>query len=104
MLFTLKLLGRSEKRRDDRLPCTLESRSRLALRLNPKLGRRLSVEGRGCASSLGMGFFMLSGGYLRSFFSLDGFEEPAGSCWDARLEELRLRILSVMLPRVLLRL
>lgn len=100
----LKLPGSHEKRREPRFPEILGSRSLEALRLNPKLGRRLSVEGRGvCSTSaFGMAFFMLTGGYLRLFFSLD--ESCCCCCCATRLELLRFITLSARLPKVLLRL
>lgn len=67
----LRLAGSQEKRRDDLRPLMLPSFD--ALRPMVKLGRRLSVEGRGVASlppEYCIAFFMLTGGYLRFRFSL----------------------------------
>ena len=101
-LLRLKELGRKEKRREFRLFSEGVSESFL---LKPKLVRReLSVDCRGVASSLvGMGWRMLTGGYLRSRFSSTlGWS----CCCDARREreELRPKMRSPMLPRVLERL
>lgn len=102
----LKLPGSQEKRLEPRLPERLGSLSRDALRLNPKLGRRLSVEGRGVdsTSEFGIAFFMLTGGYLRFLFSLVGCAASCCCCCATRFEPLRFITLSARLPSVLLRL
>ena len=101
-LFMLKLPGRNEKRREERFSLGRSD----GFLLKPKLGRRpLSVDCRGCASSLlfGMALRMLTGGYLRSFFS---FVAPASCCCccEARRDALLPKIRSPRLPRVLERL
>ena len=78
-LFMLKLLGRNEKRREERRESLGASEFFLS-RL--KLGRRLSVDALGVACPFGfwaMAFFMLTGGYLRSLFSF-GVGAAAASC------------------------
>ena len=96
-----KLLGRKEKRRLDR---RLSEGPSEFLRMKLKLLLLLSVDGRGVGSSLelGMTFFIETGGYLRSLFSVVG--GPPSICWDLRRELLRPIIRSVMLPSVELRL
>ena len=100
----LKLAGNHEKRLDDLRPVTLPSLD--ALLRNEKLGRRLSVDGRGVISppAFGIAFLMLTGGYFRSRFSL--WTTALLSCCedcDCRFEEPLFRTLSARLPRVLLR-
>lgn len=99
-LFMLKLPGKKENLRLFR---RLSACASEFLRRNWKLLRRLSVDGlRPPSSAFTMVFFMLTGGCLRSFFSVG--VPSSCACCDCLRELVRPSTRSVRLPSVELRL